>query len=278
MDIRNKKVTVVGLGESGLKSALFLEREGAIVFASDSSDRAAVKKNAGILEAKYINVEIGRHTEAFLRGTELMIVSPGIEKTSLAVRYAEANRIPVMSELELGYLFCDAEITAITGTNGKSTVVSLLGEILRRAKTPAIVCGNIGNSLSGEIEKINKKTKVILEVSSFQLERIASFRPKISVILNIADDHLDRHRDFGEYFSVKKKIFENQEKNDFAVLNYDDKNLRALGSSGELRPALFYFSAKKKIRGAYLDKGEVMIYLKKRTERIFSVKSTPGLN
>jgi len=206
------------------------------------------------------------------------VVSPGIENSSLPLRYAKKNNIPVISELELGYNFCKAPMAAVTGTNGKSTVVSLIGSILREAHIPAVVCGNIGNSLSGEIcaagrKRITEKTAVVLEASSFQLERIVSFRPKISVILNVGEDHFDRYEGLTDYLRAKKNIFKNQEGDDVAILNYDDENLRRLGASGDIASRVLYFSAEKKIEGAYLEKGAVKTLLKKKTKWLFDLKN-----
>ncbi|MBL7155601.1 MAG: UDP-N-acetylmuramoyl-L-alanine--D-glutamate ligase [Candidatus Omnitrophica bacterium] len=271
MDLRNKKVTVVGLGNSGIGSALLLEKEGAIVSVTDNSKNEDIRKNAKLLEEKYIDLEIAKHTESFLHDTELLVVSPGVEKTSLPIRYARENNIPLISELELGYHFCKGRIVAVTGTNGKSTVVSLLGEILRNAKFPVSVCGNIGNSLSGEVEHIKKGTVVVLETSSFQLEWIAFFRPKISVMLNIAEDHLDRYSDFKTYFDAKKRIFKNQRGDDITILNYDDKNLQKLGKTKKMASHLFHFSRKKRVEGIYLDKNAVKISLRGKTKELFTL-------
>jgi len=280
MDFRNKKVIVVGLGNSGMGSALLLHAEGAVVSVTDSADSESVRKNRAALKEKYIDTEIGAHTGEFLQGTELFVVSPGVENSSLPLRYAKENNIPVISELELGYNFCKAPVAAITGTNGKSTVVSLIGGILREAGIPAVVCGNIGNSLSGEIcspgrKRITKDTVVVLEASSFQLERIISFKPKISVILNVGEDHLDRHRDLKDYLAAKKNIFKNQKRGDIAILNYDNRSLRSLGASGEIASRILYFSTRKKIEGAYLEKGAVKTFLKSKTKWLFDLKETP---
>jgi len=271
MDLRNKKVTIVGLGESGTSSALLLYRKGAVVSVTDDKDSREIRKNAEILKEKYIDLEIGKHSEGFLEDSELIVVSPGVEQTALPISYARKNDIPVISELELGYQFCKGPIIAVTGTNGKSTVVSLLGEVLRRANVPVKVCGNIGNSLSGEIQKINKNTVAVVEVSSFQLEWIKSFRPKISVILNISEDHLDRHAGLDDYANLKKKILENQEKGDIAVLNYDDTILRKIAESAKINSKIFYFSTKQKVKGVYLDKGSPKVRVKKKEEKLFSL-------
>jgi len=271
MDFRNKKVTVVGLGESGREAALLLKRAGAAVSVTEADNNKGIRRNASLLNEKKINTEIGNHSEVFLSGAELLVVSPGVEKMSLPVSYAREKNIPIISELELGYLFCKGTIVAVTGTNGKSTVVSLLGEILRTAGIPVNVCGNIGNSLSGEVGKIDKKTIVVLEVSSFQLERIESFRPKISVMLNMTEDHMDRYKSFSEYFDDKKKIFKNQKKSDVTILNYDDQALVALAESKEIPSGALGFSARKKVKGAYLEKDTVFVSLEGKTQKLFSL-------
>ncbi|UCD55567.1 MAG: UDP-N-acetylmuramoyl-L-alanine--D-glutamate ligase [Candidatus Omnitrophota bacterium] len=271
MDLRDKKVTVVGLGKSGIESALLAKRQGAVVSVTDNSDAEDIRKNAESLKEKYIAVEIGGHTERFLSRTELLIVSPAVEKSSLPVRYAMERNIPIISEPELGYLFCRGPIVAVTGTNGKSTVVSLLGEILRQAGTRVNVCGNIGNPLSGEIKNIDEITEVILETSSFQLEWIESFRPKISVILNVTEDHLDRYRNFEDYLAAKKRIFKNQAAGDVIILNYDDENLRTAVKPKKIPSKVLYFSARKKVDGIYLDKGNINIFLENKVKTLFGL-------
>ena len=271
MDLRNKKITVVGLGNSGMESALLLNKMGAMVSVTDCGSDDVLKKQAEILRKIYIDCEIGHHTEEFLDESELFIISPGVCDSSLPVRYSKENNIPIISELELGYTFCKGKIIAVTGTNGKSTVVSLLGDILKRAGRESIVCGNIGNSLSGEVTKITDKTTVVVEVSSFQLERIIDFKPKISIILNIAEDHLDRHIDFKNYAWLKKKIFKNQKKDDFTILNFDDKNLRNLHKQEKIRSKLLYFSTKKKVEGIFLEKDNIKVFLKNKERILFKL-------
>jgi UDP-N-acetylmuramoylalanine--D-glutamate ligase len=162
----------------------------------------------------------------------------------------------VIGEMEFGYAFCKGRIIAVTGTNGKSTVTTLIGDILRSAGIKAVVCGNIGNSLCGEISKIKDDTWVVLEVSSAQLERIVSFKPHIAVILNITDDHMDRYRSFYEYFNHKLKVFSNQASEDFLVLNYDAENLRRL--KGLARSSVIFYGRNRKVTHGY----EIASYLK----------------
>jgi len=218
------------LGNSGVNAALLLKSRGAAVRATDSGDSPAVKDAAKKLEDSGVEVETGKHTEDFIKGSSLVVVSPGIEESSTAVKWAVKYRIPVIGEMELGYRFCKGRIIGITGTNGKSTVTTLIGEMLKDAGLDTVVCGNIGNSLCGEIPRIREDTWVVLEVSSFQLERIEKFRPHIAIILNIRDDHMDRYTRFADYFNEKLKIFLNQGKNDFLILNKDAEELATIAN------------------------------------------------
>ena len=225
-----RKVVVVGLGKSGFESARLLAGLGDTVFITDSTDNGLVKRNVDILIQEGIaieqNIELGVHSERLIKGADLMVVSPGVRIDSEPVRLAEEGNIPIISELELAYSVCPAPIIAVTGTSGKTTVTTLIGEMLKRSGRDAIVCGNIGNPLSGEIKRIKKDSIVVLEVSSFQLERIKDFKPKISVVLNISENHLDRHSCMEEYISLKTRIFLNQGKGDCVFLNSKDAALR----------------------------------------------------
>jgi UDP-N-acetylmuramoylalanine--D-glutamate ligase len=198
-----------------------------------------MRKAAEGLKAKGAWVEIGGHTMDSLAGSSLVVLSPGVEWSSPVLKWAKESEIPITGEMELGYRFCKGRIIAVTGTNGKSTVTALIGEILKDAGLDAIVCGNIGNSLCGEIPRIKKSTWVVLEVSSFQLETIEEFKPHIAVILNITDDHLDRYKNFEDYFGEKLKIFRSQDENDLLILNRDAGNLEPLKNKARAK-VLFY--------------------------------------
>jgi UDP-N-acetylmuramoylalanine--D-glutamate ligase len=229
---------------------------GAEVRVTEASDNYAVKKNAKKLAQKGIACEIGVHTKDFISGSTLIVISPGVEDSSIAVKWANELKIPIISEMELGYRYCKGKIIAITGTNGKSTVTTLIGEMLENAGLDVVVCGNIGNSLCGEIKHIQSETYVVLEVSSFQLERIVDFRPYIAIILNVTDDHMDRYSKFGDYFSEKLKIFKNQRKGDILILNRDAKELE--GVEGLAGSMVLYYSRFSKTNGAYL-KGNALV-------------------
>jgi len=223
MDLRGKRVTVVGLGRSGLAASNLLAEKGAKVSITECLDSQKIRENARSLNKKgIIDIEIGRHTEDLIKGRDLVVISPGVSGHSLPVLRAKKKGIPVVGEIELAFASCPAPIIAITGTNGKTTVSTLVGRIFRRARRRCVVCGNIGNPFSGEVLGISNEDVVILEVSSFQLESIDKFKPKVAVILNLSADHLDRYADFDEYFTAKCRIFSNQTEVDWAILNKED--------------------------------------------------------
>ncbi len=270
MDLKNKNVTVIGLGNSGLNAAILLAGVGAHVKASDSQDTEAIRKSVNTLTERGARLETGRHTEGFIKDSDLVVVSPGVEDTSPAIKSAKKYHIPIIGEMELGFRFCKGKIIAITGTNGKSTVTTLIGEMLKSGNMDTVVCGNIGNSLCGEIGRIREDTWVVLEVSSFQLERISRFKPHIAVILNITDDHMDRYKKFNDYLSEKVKIFSNQDENDFLILNYDAENLKDLKEKAKSR-SLFY-SRTRKTNGAYVKENDIYCLNKDIERKICRVR------
>ncbi|MBU1852664.1 MAG: UDP-N-acetylmuramoyl-L-alanine--D-glutamate ligase [Candidatus Omnitrophica bacterium] len=227
-----RKVVVVGLGRSGIASARLLAEHGDAVFITEIKDDSYIRASLdslikdGVVERH--NVELGENSNRFIKDSDLMVISPGVRADSEPVKIAERINIPVVSELELASSVCLGPIIAVTGTSGKTTVITLIHKILTRAGLDAILCGNIGNPLSGEIKRITKNTIVVLEVSSFQLERIRSFKPKLSLILNISENHLDRHRDMEEYIYLKSRIFSNQDEGSILFLNGKDKILKRL--------------------------------------------------
>lgn len=257
MNLKGLKVIVVGIARSGLNAALFLRSRGAAVYATDNGASEEISKSAEILRDNGADVETGKHTESFVRGKELMVVSPGVDSRSDIIGWARKDGMPVISELELGYLFCKGRIIAVTGTNGKTTTAALIGNIIKRSGAPVVVCGNIGTPFAGEIPNITPEHYVVLEVSSFQLEWIDKFKPYVSIILNVTDDHLDRHRDFNEYAALKKRIFINQGKEDFLILNDGDDYLKGLDGLAPART--FLFSRDKEVRGAFLRDKEIIL-------------------
>lgn len=237
---KDKKVTVVGLARSGVAASNLLKSLGAEVFVTDSSSNDKLKELAKDLIRDDMRVELGGHTIDFIRGKDLVVVSPGVSDKSQAIIWAHEFKIPIISEIELAWqLMPQAEVVAITGTNGKTTVTSLIAKVLEADGKKAHTLGNIGKPFSREIGRIRKGDFVSLEVSSFQLEKIVEFKPRVAVILNFTPDHLDRYKDMAEYLSAKKRIFLNQDKNDYLVLNYDDLVLRALAKKAKARVISF---------------------------------------
>lgn len=273
MEIKNKKVVVVGMGSTGFETALFLSSKGADVFLTENKNTEEIYKNAILLNEKGIKTEIGGHTEKFIEGMELLVVSPGVPDEALPVRYAESKKIPVISEIELAFNFSPTEkIIAITGTNGKTTTTALVGKILKKADLPSVVCGNIGNPFIGELGKITRDTYVVLEVSSFQLERTKRFKPLIACLLNISEDHIDRHRTMKNYIEAKKRIFVNQDENNFAILNYDDSYCRQIAS--EIKALKFFLSYNViKEKGLYVKEDSIISNIK-GIEEIVNIKET----
>ena len=253
-----RKVIVVGLGKSGMAAARILAGQGDIVFITEIKDNIATRASLDLLIAdgavKRCNAEIGCHSKKLIEDSEWMIISPGVRNDSLPVKLAEEKGIPIINELELGYSLCPAPIIAVTGTSGKTTVTTLIGEMLKRSGRDVVVCGNIGNPLSGELKRIRDNSVVVLEVSSFQLERIKNFKPKISVILNISENHLDRHEDMDEYIALKARIFSNQDESDFVFLNGRDRILKKI--SNDIRAKVEFFDKYKDFENRFNIKNE----------------------
>jgi UDP-N-acetylmuramoylalanine--D-glutamate ligase len=257
MDLKNQRVLVVGLGKSGVAAALFLKARGARVTVSDTKTEDELRAEIPVLLDHGIAVETGGHGERTFRGQDLIVVSPGVPVDAAPLVQARALGETVIGEVELAAQFLPAPIVAITGSNGKTTTTTLTGEILAGAGFQTLVGGNIGTPAISLAERARTASFVVLEVSSFQLETIKAFRPRVAVILNITPDHLDRHRTFQTYVEAKARIFDNQQDDDFAVLNADDPTTAALG--GRTRAQVFWFSRKKEMeKGACVRDGRVL--------------------
>jgi len=227
MDLSQKRVLVIGLGRSGRAAARKLRALGAHVLASDVSTSDEMAVLAGELRDASIDVVLGPQDDGLLDGVDLIVVSPGVpSRMPLLVRAAEMG-LPLWGEIELAYRLTDKPIVAITGTNGKTTTTTLIGKIFEAAGWPAHVAGNIGTPLVS-IADDRRVDTLIVEVSSFQLDTIIDFRPKISVLLNITEDHLDWHPDYEDYVKAKSRLFLNQTADDIAVLNLDDADVGSL--------------------------------------------------
>ena len=250
MDVNGKRVLVVGLGKSGVASALFLEKRGALVAVSDAKTEEQVPQEIPLLLDHGISVESGHHGERTFRDQDLIVISPGVPFDVPQLVQARALGIPVIGEVELAARHLKGKIVAITGSNGKTTTTALAGEIIAAGEREALVGGNIGTPAISFVEVSTDDTWVVLEISSFQLETIESFHPKIAVVLNVTPDHLDRHYTFENYAAAKARIFENQTADDFAVLNADNAPCAAMAARAKAH--VYWFSRLKQVeRGAF---------------------------
>jgi UDP-N-acetylmuramoylalanine--D-glutamate ligase len=257
MELKGKKVLVVGLGKSGLAAALFLRRRGAQVTVSDVRSAEALAKDIPALLEEGINVEAGGHGLLTFRRQDLIVVSPGVPLDTPELAQVRVFGLPVIGELELASRFLKGHILAITGSNGKTTTTALVGEILKQAGLPTLVGGNIGVPVVALIDESADDTWSVLEVSSFQLETTEQFHPCIAVILNITPDHLDRHGTFENYALAKERIFAEQNETDCVILNAD--NVRAAAAAVRSKATVHWFSIEHPVEvGAWIEDGFVV--------------------
>jgi UDP-N-acetylmuramoylalanine--D-glutamate ligase len=257
LELKGKKVLVVGLGKSGLAAAIFLRRQGAHVTVSDIRSAEALAKDIPALLDEGINVETGGHGLLTFRRQDLIVVSPGVPLDTPELVQARNLGRPIIGELELAARFLKGQILAVTGSNGKTTTTSLIGEILAKSGLRTQVGGNIGVPVVALIEDSTDDTWNVLEVSSFQLETTEQFHPRIAVILNVTPDHLDRHGTFENYALAKERIFLEQDQNDYCVLNAD--NPRAAAASERAKATVCWFSLKHTVEcGAWVDNDNIL--------------------
>jgi UDP-N-acetylmuramoylalanine--D-glutamate ligase len=247
MEISGEKTVIVGLGKTGISTATFLKKRGAQVTVSDSSKDKNLDDAAKKLQAIGVNVELGMHDSSSFQNADLIVLSPGVPHTIEPVRMAVERGVPVIGEIELASRFIKEPIVAISGTNGKTTVTTLAGKMLEESGLNVFVGGNIGNPLIDYVDSENKAEIIVAEISSFQLDTIDTFRPGISVLLNISEDHLDRYADFNTYVKSKGRIFENQEGDDICIFNASDKYIRSM--AGNIRCNKIPFSGEKHSKG-----------------------------
>src|SRR5271169_2504184 len=222
MDLRGKRVLVVGLARTGVATSLFCAARGARVTATDSRAEDEIGEAIAILKDARVTLELGCHQERTFLEQDLIVPSPGVPADEKHLQAARAKGITIWSEIEVAYRFMKGRLLGITGSNGKTTTTSLVEHVLKTAGMNTILAGNIGTPLIGCVEAMTDDSSTVVELSSFQLELIETFRPNISVFLNLTLDHLDRHHTFEAYGAAKSRIFENQNGDDAAVLNADD--------------------------------------------------------
>src|SRR6202044_3165047 len=274
MELKDKRVLVVGLGKSGVASALFLKAHGARVTVSDTKSGDELRNEIPVLLDHGITVETGGHGDRTFRGQDMIVVSPGVPVDAPPLAQARAQGVTVIGEIELAARFLPGSIVAITGSNGKTTTTTLAGEIMTAAGFPALVGGNIGTPAISLAEQAQPETVIVLEVSSFQLETIQTFCPKVAVVLNVTPDHLDRHRTFDAYVNAKARIFENQRGDDFTVLNADDPT--CVSMAARTKGQVFWFTRKKQVeRGAWVREGAVLFRDSRGQREILQVSDIP---
>jgi UDP-N-acetylmuramoylalanine--D-glutamate ligase len=257
MELKGKKVLVVGLGKSGLAAALFLRRRGAHVTVSDLRSAQALSKEIPSLLEAGILVEAGGHGLLTFRRQDLIVVSPGVPLNTPELVQVRNLGLPIIGELELAARFLKGDVLAITGSNGKTTTTTLCGEIFNASGLKTLVAGNIGLPVIETVDQSAAGAWSVLEVSSFQLETTESFHPTVAVILNITPDHLDRHGTFKNYVAIKEKIFANQTADDFLILNGDDPVAQQAASRAKSQ--VLWFSRSKIVRrGTFLMNSMVM--------------------
>jgi len=274
MELNGKRVLVVGLGKSGVASALFLKSHGAKVAVSDTKSGDELRNEIPVLLDHGIAVETGGHGDRTFQGQDLIVVSPGVPVDAPPLVQARSLGESVIGEIELAAQFLPGPIVAITGSNGKTTTTTLAGEIMAAAGFPTLVGGNIGTPAISLAERAKPETVIVLEVSSFQLETIKSFHPRVAAVLNVTPDHLDRHRTFEIYAAAKARVFENQHASDFAVLNADDLNCVEMAKSS--KAPVFWFSRQKEVQqGAWVRDGAIVFRDGKGQHEILQVSDIP---
>lgn len=259
MELKGKRVLVVGLGRSGISAARFLRGRGARVTVSDSRSAEALAKEIPALMDAGIMVETGGHGVLTFRRQDLIVVSPGVPVDTPELKQVRSLGVPVIGELELAARFLMGQIVAITGSNGKTTTTTLVGEMLKRGGLPTLVGGNIGLPVIDLIPESRPETWNVLEVSSFQLETVEEFRPRIAAVLNLTPDHLDRHGSFEAYAAAKARITERQDMEDFLVLNAEDKATQRI--AGKTRAQVYWFSSRRPIKQGAFVYGESIVWL-----------------
>jgi len=244
MELKNKKVTIIGAAKSGLAAAqLILELKGTPKISDKEPFEKLPKDVQSWITKNKISAEYSGHIQKFIEDSDLLVISPGVRRDALPVQWAKAKKIPVMGEVELAFRFCQRPVIAVTGSNGKTTVSTLIRDVIEKSGKKACLCGNVGNAFSNFVLRSQEYDYFVLEISSFQLETIVDFKPFIAVFLNFNQNHLDRHADLEEYFQAKKRIFLNQGKNDFAVLNAADPAVSLLKK--EVKAQVRYFNDPK---------------------------------
>jgi UDP-N-acetylmuramoylalanine--D-glutamate ligase len=267
MDLKNKKITIIGAVRSGIGAAKLIKKVGGIPFVNDMADEKHIKEFVVELKEENIKFETGGHTER-VYDCEMIVVSPGVPNDAPVLINARKNHISLISEVELSYQYCKGNIIAITGTNGKTTTTSLCGHVFNQCGCNTFVAGNIGLAFSEIALDVEENEFVALEVSSFQLDLVDKFKPKVAMILNITPDHLNRYdENIDKYAASKQKIYKNQDSGDYLILNKD--NGAVLKYLKDHKSKSFYFSLNDELDNGCFKENE-KIHFKKNGKETFS--------
>jgi len=273
IELRNKRVLVIGLARTGVATALFCASRGARVTATDARTEKELSDAVLVLGKAGVVLELGGHRQELILDAGLIIPSPGVPADAPLLQFARSKGVTIWSEIELAYRFLKGRLIGITGSNGKTTTTSLIEHILRSAGFSTILAGNIGTPLISCVEKSSEKTVAVAELSSFQLELIEKLRPNISVFLNLTPDHLDRHHTLESYGAAKARIFQNQGESDSAVLNADDPGTTPYAPA---KPQVFWFSRKQRVaQGAFVKESEILFRREGTEEAILKLADIP---
>jgi len=275
MELKGKRVLVVGLGKSGLAAARFLKKRGARVTVSDARPATLISELPVLLDEGFM-VEAGSHGLLTFRRQDLIVVSPGVPANVPELMQVRAMGMHIIGELELGAEYLQGEVVAITGSNGKTTTTTLVGEILKASGRTTLVGGNIGRPVVELAEESTPEAWSVLEVSSFQLETVETFKPRIALVLNITPDHLDRHGSFENYAAAKARITEFQTADDFLVLNAEDVKTQMVAA--KTKAQIYWFSAKRQIKQGAFVHGESIFFIAKegaKPEPVMPVAEIP---
>jgi UDP-N-acetylmuramoylalanine--D-glutamate ligase len=269
MQVRGKRFSILGAGKSGVAVARLLKTRRGKVFVSEKGKKSAFVETARELDEIGVEYEFGENTHRVLEA-DVIVLSPGVPMDAPIVVLARQQNIKIVSEIEIAFDQCEAPIVAITGTNGKTTTTTLVGEIFKHAGWNTFVAGNIGIAFSEIVDQAKgDKAIVVLEVSSFQLDTIDTFRPKISALLNITPDHLDRYKNYEAYIQSKFRIVENQKGYDIFVYNHDDENVRNCAETVNVRT--LGFSLKEELKqGAYLQGDDIILRIGREKELLLN--------
>ena len=274
IDLAGKQVLVVGLARTGVATALFCAARGARVTATEERPESQIAETAAKLRAAGVTLELGGHgAETFVQ-QDLIVPSPGVSPAMPALAAARAIGIPVWSEIELAWRFLRGRLICITGSNGKTTTTSLAGHILETAGLPVQVAGNIGTPLISRVDVSSDAGFTVVEASSFQLESISAFRPDVAVLLNLTQDHLDRHGSFEAYGRMKMRMFENQTEEDAAILNADNA---AAAQYAPSRPQVFWFSRQKRVASGCFLRDDEIVFRRDGSETVLLRRRDIGL-